>query len=185
VYVNKVHSDFWLTHKTLWPAEEEICDTSLRTKASSVTINQCLSFSCIASPCTTAERMELQWTRDFSDAAAISKETTFMSLLNIICLKFLDHKSLLQLFLNCDNFCLFPYPSTVGKRDKILLVTLIGFRTFLHCVCSVTAEKDRQMGFTKIESYNPLNSVFSGYITQEWITCDLPKHNRGLKPKCK
>jgi len=88
-----------------------------------------------------------------------------MSLLNIICLKFLDQKFLLQLFLNRGNFCLFPDPPIVGKWDKILLVTLTGFRTFLHCVCSVTAKKDRHMGFTKIESYDPLNGVFSGYIT--------------------
>jgi len=43
--------------------------------------------------------------RDFPYAAAVSKETTFTSLLNVVCLKFLDQKFLLQLFLNCDNFC--------------------------------------------------------------------------------
>jgi len=37
--------------------------------------------------------------RDFPYAAAISKETTFAPLLNVICLKFLDQKFLLQLFL--------------------------------------------------------------------------------------
>jgi len=70
--------------------------------------------------------------RDFPYAAAISNETTFTSFLNVICLKFLNQKLLLQLFLNYDNLCLLPYPSIVGKGDKILLVTLIGFRTFLH-----------------------------------------------------
>jgi hypothetical protein len=65
--------------------------------------------------------------RDFPYAAAVSKETNFTSLLNVIGLKFLDQEFLLQLFPNCDNFCLFPDPSIVGKRDKILLVTLTGF----------------------------------------------------------
>jgi hypothetical protein len=31
-------------------------------------------------------------------------------LLDVICLKFLDQKSLLQLFLNCENSCMFPDP---------------------------------------------------------------------------
>jgi hypothetical protein len=41
--------------------------------------------------------------RAFPCAAAVSKETTFTSHLNAICLKFLDQKFLLQLFLNCDK----------------------------------------------------------------------------------
>jgi len=166
-YANNEHSDFWPTHKTLWPVEVEIPDTRpvvsrLRTKASNVTINQCLSFSLIASPCTAAERLELRWTEQrFSLCCCNIKRNYFSFTLNVICLKFLDQKFLLQLFLSCDNFCVFSYLSIVGKRDKILLVTLIIFTTFLHRVCSVTAEKDRRLGLTKIESCNRLNCVFS------------------------
>jgi hypothetical protein len=39
------------------------------------------------------------------------------------------------------------------------------------------------MGFTKIESYKSYNCQLSGQPAQEYITCDLPRQNRGLKPK--
>jgi hypothetical protein len=44
--------------------------------------------------------------------------------LDVICLKFLDHKSLLQLFINCENLCAFSDPSLSFK--KYVIATLIG-----------------------------------------------------------
>jgi hypothetical protein len=74
----------------------------------------------------------------------------FLLFLDVVCLKFLDQKSLLQLFLNCETFVLFlalPFHS----KKKIfncyadwLALSCIEVRFF-------TEKKDRLMALTKIE----------------------------------
>jgi len=41
------------------------------------------------------------------------------------------------------------------------------------------------MGLTKSESYNGYTCIFLGQPMQEYIMCELPKQNQGLKPKYK
>ena len=78
----------------------------------------------------------------------------------MICLKFLDQKSLLQLFLNCEAFGHFLTLPFIPKKDNILLPA-----DWLELSCTevfyVTEKKDGHMGLTKTERYNRINCVLS------------------------
>jgi hypothetical protein len=58
------------------------------------------------------------------------QENPFTIFLNVICLKFLNQEYVLQVFLNCENFYLFP--DSLCSKICYLCDTSVGFMTVLH-----------------------------------------------------
>jgi len=55
-----------------------------------------------------------------------TKENAFLLFLDFICLKFLDQKSLLQSFLNCETFVLFLTLPFHSKKRQYFIAILMG-----------------------------------------------------------
>ena len=102
----------------------------------------------------TTGRLELQWTKSkLSLRRYRNKGKSFFIISRCYFgLKFLDHKSLLQLFLNCKTFVIFLDPSSSFQK-KYKFFCPADWLALSCTESSVFSEKDRRMGLTKIESY--------------------------------
>jgi hypothetical protein len=100
--------------------------------------------------CTTLGRLELKWIRPKLSLCWYKiKRKCFLLFLDVICLKFLDQKSLLQLFLSCDTYVRFlslPFHS----QNKIIFYCHADWLSpVLHWSLFLLWEEDRCMGLTK------------------------------------
>jgi hypothetical protein len=116
-------------------------------------------FSFSGSPPIAVRRWELQWTK-FKPCLCRHKNKEYAILLfwNVICLKFLNQKSLLQLYLNCQIFVCFQTLPFHSKKETICYCHADWLALFCIEVCSFT-EKDRLVGLTMIEIYSRHNCV--------------------------
>jgi len=92
----------------------------------------------------------------------MQKQRKILFIIIRCCLIFLDHKTLFQLFLNCENSCVFSDPS-FSFQTKIIFSCHTDWVTpsFIEGYI-FTEHKDKCMGLTKIESYNCYRCELSG-----------------------
>ena len=103
-------------------------------------------------------------------------------ILDVICLIFLDQKSLLPLFLNYENPCVFPDPSSSFQNRYYFISVLI----CLALSCTEPASLLRRRTDVLVgqrQSCNYYGRQISGQPPLKYIACDLLKQNWGLKPK--
>jgi len=129
-----------------------------------VTNNRFLSFLDISLCHTHLPAMQLEgWNynelnSDCLYADTKTKEYAFLLFVDAFCLKFLEQKSLLQFFLNCETsvcFLVLPFHS---KKKDILWPWCLVSSVFIE-VCFCTEKKGRHMGLTKIESCSCHNFI--------------------------
>jgi hypothetical protein len=131
------------------------------------------------SPCTSAGRLELQWTKPkLSLRWYKNKKNHFTLLLNVICLEFLDQNTFSYFLIVI--IPVFPNPSfSLKKKKKNFYWYAVRVRIVLHWVWFFTEGKGRHMGLTKTKSYRCNYSLLLVQPTQEYITYDHPKKKQG------